>query len=69
HEQATGIDITLSIPHAAIRKVRVAKNGSEEVVGERSVVLELHDDEPIFVRPLDTGSLDLDSFARKLLGP
>jgi hypothetical protein len=68
-EQATGIDVALSIPHTAVRRVRVAKNGSEEVVGERSVVLELSDDEPIYVRPLDTGSLDLDSFARKLRGP
>ena len=68
-EQATGIDVSLSIPHAAIRKVRVAENGSEEVVGERSVVLELCDDEPIYVRPLTPGALDLDGFARKLRQP
>ena len=68
-EQATGIDVALSIPHTAIRKIRVARNAREEVVGERSVVLELCDDEPIFVRPLDTGSLDLDGFARKLRAP
>jgi len=65
-EHATGIDVSLSIPHGAIRKVRVARDDGEQVVGERSVVLELCDDEPIYVRPLSTGPLDLDSFARKL---
>jgi hypothetical protein len=65
-EHGTGIDVSLSIPHDAIRKVRIAENGGEEVVGERSVVLELRDDEPIYVRPVTTGPLDLDGFARKL---
>ena len=65
-EHATGIDVSLSIPHNAIRKVRVARLDGEEVVGEKSVVLELRDDEPIYLRPVCTGPLDLDSFARKL---
>jgi hypothetical protein len=65
-EHATGIDVSLSIPHDAIREVRVARDSGEEVVGERSVVLELRDDEPIFVRPVCTGPLDLDGFARRL---
>jgi hypothetical protein len=29
-------------------------------------VLELREDSPIFVRPLQTGALGLDNFARKL---
>ncbi|HEX4526229.1 MAG TPA: hypothetical protein VH108_05750, partial [Gaiellaceae bacterium] len=33
-EQATGIDVALSIPRTAIRKIRVAQNGSESLVGE-----------------------------------
>jgi hypothetical protein len=66
HEQATGIDIALTIPYDAIQKVRLGRIAAEEVVGECSVVLELHEDEPIFVRPLCTGPLDLDGFARKL---
>jgi hypothetical protein len=65
-EHATGIDVSLSIPYDAIRKVRLAENGREQVVGEQSVVLELRDDEPIYVRPVCTGPLDLDGFARKL---
>jgi hypothetical protein len=65
-EHATGIEVSLSIPYDAIRKVRVARAAGEEVVGERSVVLELREDAPIFVRPLCAGPLDLDGFARKL---
>lgn len=65
-EDATGIDITLSIPYNAIHKIRVAQNPAEEVVGERGVVLELIEDEPIYVRPIYPSSADLDDFARKL---
>jgi hypothetical protein len=65
-EQASGIDVALSIPHSAIRKIRVARLAAEEVVGEPSVVLELLDEEPIYIRPLSSGPLDLDSFARRL---
>lgn len=65
-EHATGIDVSLSIPHDAIRKVRVGRDGGEEVVGEQSVVLELLDDEPIYVRPVGSGPLNLDGFARRL---
>ena len=65
-EHATGIEVSLSIPYDAIRKIRVARDAAEEVVGERAVVLELRKDAPIFVRPLETGALGLDSFARKL---
>jgi hypothetical protein len=65
-EHATGIDVSLSIPHDAIRKVRVARDGGEEVVGERSVVIEILHDESIYVRPVCTGPLQLDGFARRL---
>jgi hypothetical protein len=65
-EDATGIDVTLSIPYDAISKIRVAEDAAEEVVGERSVVLELREDEPIFVRPISPDTQDLDDFARKL---
>lgn len=64
-EQATGIDVSLSIPHTAIRSVRVGTKESEMVDGELTVVLELRDEEPIYVRPIGNGALDLDGFARK----
>jgi hypothetical protein len=65
-EHSTGIEVSMCIPYDAIRKIRVARDDAEEVVGERAVVLELREDSPIFVRPLSTGTLALDSFARKL---
>ena len=65
-EHHTGIDATLSIPHRAIRRIRVGAGMAEEVVGEQSVVLELDEDDPILVRPLCAGALDLDTFVRKL---
>lgn len=65
-EHITGIGISLVIPRDAIQQVRLAQAAEEEVVGEPSVVLELHDDDPVFVRPLANGSLDLDGFARRL---
>ena len=65
-EDETGIDIALSIPYDAIRMVRVARAADEDVVGQPSVVLELHEDESIFVRPVSGRAVDLDGFARKL---
>ncbi len=65
-EHHTGIDAALTIPYGAICRVRIGSCDGEEVVGERSVVLELEEDEPILVRPLTTGPLDLDGFARRL---
>jgi hypothetical protein len=65
-EHSTGIEVALSIPYYAIRTVRVARDDGEEVVGERAVVLELREDSPIYVRPLQSEALGLDAFARKL---
>ncbi len=66
-EQATGIDVALTIPHTAIREVRVGTKETEMVDGSLTVILELRDEEPIYVRPVgDGGPLDLDGFARKL---
>jgi hypothetical protein len=65
-EETTGIDVSLSIPHAAIREVRLGSSNTELVGGESTVVLELRDDEPIYIRPLGGGPRDLDGFARRL---
>lgn len=65
-EEGTGIDAALTIPYGAIREIRVGRDRGEEVVGEQSVVLDLTDDDPIYVRPVATGRLDLQTFARKL---
>jgi hypothetical protein len=65
-EHGSGIDVSLSIPYEAIRDVRLARDDGEQVVGGRSVVMELRDDTPIYIRPLGPGPSDLDGFARKL---
>ena len=66
NEQDTAIHAVLSIPPAAIQGVRVGCLPEEEVVGEQAVVIELADDDPIYVRPLTAGALDLAGLARKL---
>ena len=68
-EQATGIDVALTIPYAAIRQVRVGRDSYEAILGERSVVLELADNDPIYVRPVGTTPVDLPGFARRLGAP
>ena len=65
-EHHTGIDASLSIPYTAIDRIRLGHDTGEDVVGERSVVLELREDDPILVRPLCTGTPDLHGFARRL---
>jgi hypothetical protein len=62
-ESATGIDVALSIPHEAIGSARI---GTDELTGEPAVVLEVADGEPILIRPIGTGPLELDVLARKL---
>jgi len=65
-EDETGIHAVLSIPPTAIEGTRVGRAPSEQVVGEQAVVIELSDNDPIYLRPIGTGSLGLDELARKL---
>jgi hypothetical protein len=68
-ELSTGIDVSLSIPHRAIRGVRIGTEPTDLVDGELTVVLDLRDEEPIYVRPIGGGPLDLDSFSRRFAKP
>jgi len=65
-EQETAIHAVLSIPGTAIAGVRVARTPAEHIVGEPAVVIELTDDDPIYLRPITTGALKLDELARRL---
>ena len=65
-EQDTAIHAVLSIPPTAIERVRVGRTPAEHIVGEPAVVIELTDDDPIYLRPITTGALGLDELARKL---
>jgi hypothetical protein len=66
NEQDTAIHAVLSIPPTAIARVRVGRDPHEYIVGEPAVVIELTDDDPIYLRPITTGALGLDELARKL---
>jgi hypothetical protein len=66
NEQDTAIHAVLSIPPQAIEVVRVGQTPDEHIVGEPAVVIELTDDDPIYLRPITTGALGLDELARKL---
>ncbi len=65
-ENETGIHAVLSIPPTAIEGTRVGRGPSEQVVGEQAVVIELADNDPIYLRPIGTGPLGLDDLARRL---
>jgi hypothetical protein len=65
-EQDTGIYAVLSIPHEAILEVRVGRHPDEEPVGEPAVIIELADEDPIYLRPIGAEPLTLDALARKL---
>jgi hypothetical protein len=69
HEQTTGIDVTLSIPFGAIHGVRVGSDDDGKVVGERAVVVDLGEDEPIYVRPLEPDAAELNNLAQRLRTP
>jgi len=66
NEHDTGIHAVLTIPPAAIERARVGRLPDEQVVGEQAVVIELADNDPIYLRPVTTGALGLDELARKL---
>lgn len=70
HLEDTGIYSVLSIPHDAIFEARVGTAPDEQVAGRQAVVLELPDDDPIFVRPIALTPRSLDDLARRLsVGP
>jgi hypothetical protein len=65
-EEATHIDVALSIPHTAIRRVRLGAGPAERIGDERAVVVELADRVPIFLRPVERGEPALETLARRL---
>jgi hypothetical protein len=65
-EQDTAIHAVLSIPGASLAGVHVGRTPDEHIVGEPAVVIELTDDDPIYLRPITTGALKLEELARKL---
>ncbi len=62
----TGIDVTLSIPLAEVNHVELSEAGDELLAGDRCVVLDLADSEPILLRPAGRGSFHTQLLARSL---
>jgi hypothetical protein len=63
---STGIDAALSIPHEAIGSVRIGTSPDDQLGGQPTVVVEVADGEPILIRPIGTGRLEIDTLARRL---
>ena len=59
HEAAGDVDATLTIPLGSILGVRIGACESEELAGERSLVLDLSDGETLVLRPIGTGRTEL----------
>jgi hypothetical protein len=62
----SGLEVALSIPLHEIDSVHVSRNPDEMLAGERCVVLELADSDPILLREIGTGSLHVRELARAL---
>jgi hypothetical protein len=65
-EPSTGVEVSLRIPRHAVRALRLAMQSTEEVVGERGLVMELADEVPILLRPLGLGDLHEEDLAAAL---
>lgn len=61
-----GVDVALTIPLAEVEGVRVSRSQDEALGGERSVVLELAESDPILIREVGAGSLNVHALARRL---
>ena len=62
----SGIEVTLSIPLNELDDVRISESAEEMLAGERCVVLELAESEPIILREAGIGPLHLRALARTL---
>jgi hypothetical protein len=65
-DPVSGIEVALSIPLAEVERVRVSACGGELLAGEPCVVLELAESEPIFLRQVGVGPLQVHVLARRL---
>jgi hypothetical protein len=65
-DPVSGVEVVLSIPLSELENVRVARPDEELLAGERCVVLELAESEPIFLREVGTGPLHVHVLARSL---
>jgi hypothetical protein len=65
-DPVSGVEVALSIPLAELQDVRVGDSVEELFAGGRSVVLELAESEPIFLREVGMGTPHVHVLARSL---
>ncbi len=65
-DASSGVNITLSIPPTEVEGAHVSRTVDETLDGERAVVLELVESDPILLREVGTGPLHAHALARRL---
>jgi hypothetical protein len=65
-DRAGGADVVLTIPLAEVEGAHVSRTQDEALEGERTVVLELAESDPILMRELGAGPLHVHALARRL---
>jgi len=65
-DSVSGFEIMLSIPLDEVEEVHVSRSADEQLGGERSVVLQLAESDPILLRELGIGSSRIHALVRRL---
>jgi hypothetical protein len=65
-DRSGGVDVALTIPLVQLEGVHVSRSQDEALGGERSVVLELAESDPILIQEVGAGSLNVHALARRL---
>ncbi len=65
-DSVSGFDVMLSIPLDEVEEVHVSRSADEQLGGERSVVLQLAESDPILLRELGIGSSRIHALVRRL---
>ena len=65
-DRSGGVDVALTIPLAEVEGIHVSRSQDEALGGERSVVLELAESDPILIREVGAGPFNVHALARRL---
>lgn len=65
-DTASGLEISLAIPFEEIAGAHVSRTRAESLGGQRAVVIELADSDPILVREVGVGPSHVHALARRL---
>lgn len=65
-DSVSEFEVRLSIPLGKVEEVRASQSADEQLGGERSVVLQLAESDPILLRELGVGSTRVHALVRRL---